>query len=380
MAQTWTDILSTDFVSDSRAIILQRDEVLKSNFSGTSYPTTNLVIGMHCYRTDLEAEYRLMSTGPDVWRKISDITDFGDAAFETIGTSGATVPKNNTANTFSQTLTLSAANAANVGANKILGDPGNIDFGSNSVTLNVNATRSLDMKLNSVEKFKLYSDGGVTVGLPSGGSKGDRTLNAFSIYLNGTALGTASTKDVGTASTQIPLNSNLGTMAYQSAGAVTITGGTITGVSLNTPHLHLQDQKAANTDGGTFTNGAWRTRTLNTEVTDTVGSTLAANQFTLPAGTYDIVALAPALAVGGHKAGLYNVTDAAFTLIGTSANTNTATSTHSVVSGRFTIADTKTFELRHRSVSSRATDGFGQASNLDGQIEIYSDVKIWKVS
>ena len=64
--------------------------------------------------------------------------------------------------------------------------------------------------------------------------------------------------------------------------------------------LHLQDQKTSGTEGGNFTSGAWNTRTLNTEVTDTIGSTLSSNQFTLPAGTYYIEASAPAYSVGRH--------------------------------------------------------------------------------
>lgn len=67
MAQTWTDIAETDQLVDSRAIILARDETLKSNFSGTAFPTTDLVVGMKCYRSDEGKMYTLISTGPSVW-------------------------------------------------------------------------------------------------------------------------------------------------------------------------------------------------------------------------------------------------------------------------------------------------------------------------
>ena len=54
-----------------------------------------------------------------------------------------------------------------------------------------------------------------------------------------------------------------------------------------------QDQKASGTAGGDFTSGAWQTRTLNTEVFNTItGSALAANQVTLPAGTYFLLGAA----------------------------------------------------------------------------------------
>jgi hypothetical protein len=151
--------------------------------------------------------------------------------------------------------------------------------------------------------------------------------------------------------------------------------------SFSAPTLHLQDQKAANTAGGTFTSGAWQTRTLNTEVTDTIGSTLSSNQFTLPAGTYDIDAIVPAFTVGLHKAKLYNITDAADTLQGTSASAQASSSvfSYSVVRGRFTIAGTKTFEIRHQCQTTRATDGFGIQSNFS-VTEIYTDVVIKKIA
>lgn len=43
----------------------------------------------------------------------------------------------------------------------------------------------------------------------------------------------------------------------------------VPGDMINRIIVILQDQKAQNTDGGTFTSGAWRTRDLNTKVTDT---------------------------------------------------------------------------------------------------------------
>src|SRR5690242_14620433 len=48
-------------------------------------------------------------------------------------------------------------------------------------------------------------------------------------------------------------------------------------------YRHLVADDAA---GGTFTSGAWRTRTLNEELRNTLGASLASNQITLPAGSY----------------------------------------------------------------------------------------------
>lgn len=75
MVQTWDTIDSTETVKDSRTQLTSRDDALKSHFSGTSFPTTNLVIGMTCYRTDEQKLYQLRATGPSQWVLIADLTD-----------------------------------------------------------------------------------------------------------------------------------------------------------------------------------------------------------------------------------------------------------------------------------------------------------------
>lgn len=146
--------------------------------------------------------------------------------------------------------------------------------------------------------------------------------------------------------------------------------------------LHARDQKASGTDAGTFTSGSYITRTLNSVQTNTItGASLASNRITLPAGTYRIIASAPAYRVNAHKAVLYNVTAAATTKIGTveSAPNGAAAVTRSMVSGQFTLGVTSELEIRHRCQTSFATTGFGAASAL-GDAEVYTDVMIWKVS
>jgi hypothetical protein len=147
--------------------------------------------------------------------------------------------------------------------------------------------------------------------------------------------------------------------------------------------LHVRDEKSANTGGGTFTSGAFQTRTLNTSVTNEIsGASLSSNQITLPSGTYYIEASAPAFAVTRHKAKLRNTTDSSDTLIGTSEityNLDSTVSTCSFVTGRFTIAAQKTFELQHRCENTKATDGFGIENNFS-VVEVFADVQIWKVA
>lgn len=148
------------------------------------------------------------------------------------------------------------------------------------------------------------------------------------------------------------------------------------------PYIKLTETQAANTQGGTFTTGAWRTRTLNTEDTDTGAiCALAANQFTLAAGTYRIRATAPCIYVNQHKAKLYNVTGAADVLIGTtefSGASGSGVMTSSIITGVFTIAAGQALEIQHQGAATKATDGFGVASNF-GVSEVYTMVELWRI-
>lgn len=166
------------------------------------------------------------------------------------------------------------------------------------------------------------------------------------------------------------------------AGTLNCTGLYVNGSGIQAQLLLLQDQKSGGTAGGGFTSGAWQTRTLNTEVVDEIGSTLSSNQFTLPAGTYFAEWSAPASLVNSHKTRLRNVTDSADVLIGQVAYAasagGTVTMTHSHGSGRFTLAAQKTLELQHQCTTTKATDGFGLAGGFS-VVEIYSELKVWKV-
>ena len=147
--------------------------------------------------------------------------------------------------------------------------------------------------------------------------------------------------------------------------------------------LHVRDEKANTTAGGTFTSGAWRTRDLNTVKTNAItGASVASNQITLPVGTYWIEASAPARRVDEHKAKLYNTTAAADVIIGTNEYTigsaDTA-STRSLVRGAFTLTATSVLELQHRCLTTLATNGFGLPTAFS-VVEVYSEVMIWKTA
>jgi hypothetical protein len=143
----------------------------------------------------------------------------------------------------------------------------------------------------------------------------------------------------------------------------------------------LQDQKAQNTEGGTFTSGSWQTRTLNTEVTDTGGNcSLSSNQFTLSAGTYEILAIAPAALVNRHQIRLQNVTAGTTLLTGKPSISGATdnTQTDSILVGRFTVAASQALEIQHQCQTTYGVSGFGLAANFT--TEVYTVVVLRRVA
>lgn len=146
-------------------------------------------------------------------------------------------------------------------------------------------------------------------------------------------------------------------------------------------YVYLRDEKAQNTEGGTFTSGAWRTRTLNTEVSDTDGiCNLAANQISLAAGTYIFRIRCPGCQVDRHQARLQNVTDATTVMVGGSHFNESARATNGsvFVVGKAVIPDGKLLEVQHRCQTTFATSGFGFACNFT--TEVYAEAEFWKVA
>jgi hypothetical protein len=140
----------------------------------------------------------------------------------------------------------------------------------------------------------------------------------------------------------------------------------------------VEDVKSNGTDGGTFTSGSWQTRTLNTLTGDVGWITLSSNQMTLLAGTYYVDFSAAAYIVNDHKARLQNITDGSTTILGNNSKIDGSHPNYALVKGFFTIAAAKTFELQHRSSTTRSTDGFGLAISFSVN-EVYSNGIIYKL-
>ena len=145
--------------------------------------------------------------------------------------------------------------------------------------------------------------------------------------------------------------------------------------------LHVRDEKSSGTSGGASTSGD-NTRVLNTVLTNEIsGASLSSNQITLPSGTFYIEAHGQAYQSDDHQLFLYNTSDSSVEVFGTNSYGagGVEAITHSFLHGRFTIASSKVFELRHYVDTSRATIGFGRTV-VQGRNEVFAEVKIWKVS
>jgi len=143
----------------------------------------------------------------------------------------------------------------------------------------------------------------------------------------------------------------------------------------NARYIHVQDQKASGTAGGTFTSGAYRTRDLNTVVNNSIsGASLSSNEVTLPAGVYRIEAKAMADRTLLTRLRVFNVTDSTTLIWGMSERLSSGfdDTMVNVAKAIVTLSASKTLRVEHRSSSSQSTTGFGQAGSL-GDYELYAD-------
>lgn len=168
----------------------------------------------------------------------------------------------------------------------------------------------------------------------------------------------------------------------QSIDLSTDVTGVLPTVNGGTPqYILLQDQRPSGTNGSSLTADAWRKLDLNTiSQDDTSSVAVSSNNFTLPAGTYEINARCP-IAINdaneSHhgKMRLYNESDNNVVLYGQSAVYSAASSNFSL-SGKFTISLRKSFSLY---VYLDYASGI-YAAGVPSAPEIYTEVELRKVS
>lgn len=80
--QQYVDILGTDLVKNSRDTINNNIKTVGSNYSGTAFPTDNLLVGMTCYRTDRKELYiyaPLSNNDSQPWKLLLRLNNSGEA-------------------------------------------------------------------------------------------------------------------------------------------------------------------------------------------------------------------------------------------------------------------------------------------------------------
>jgi hypothetical protein len=199
----------------------------------------------------------------------------------------------------------------------------------------------------------------------------DVSSTEYKVFHN---LGTAAERDVGTSAGNIPVLDG-------SARLPAVSGILLTGLRQRGYYMKAVEALVYNATPPATT-GTWVKRGLNDISTygqnEISGASLASNQITLPAGTYTFQARGAAYKCGGHKLRLYETTGG-LTIQGESARSASTDDavTHSFVSGRFTIAAEKIFELQH---FAGAGGYFGWPVNLAGLSgwDIHSMIEFWK--
>ena len=142
---------------------------------------------------------------------------------------------------------------------------------------------------------------------------------------------------------------------------------------------YLSDVKATTVNGGASIAATWTTRELNTIVDNTgIVTSLASNQFVLPAGTYNIEASAPFFSTTTSKLRLRNITDSTTYDVSDSLYANTTTSCSPIIRTEITLTSAKTLALQYYVGAAVATNGLGTAVG-GGENEKYSTVKITKI-
>lgn len=71
--QGFLTIPNTHTLQESLAELMNNDKTALSWSAGTVFPSTELLVGMPCFRTDQLKLYLLVSTGPATWQMILDL-------------------------------------------------------------------------------------------------------------------------------------------------------------------------------------------------------------------------------------------------------------------------------------------------------------------
>lgn len=150
-----------------------------------------------------------------------------------------------------------------------------------------------------------------------------------------------------------------------------LTAPTPMGTFLPTAHAKVSNKVFAN--GGSFVQGKWVTRQLNSVDYNAIGLGLQNNRIILPVGTYYLKGWAAAGVVHANALKLFNTTSGKSVLDGDSCYSDTQS--RATIQGYFTLNAQSALVLQHRCVTSMATYGLGRAGS-GGDVSRQADLGI----
>lgn len=206
---------------------------------------------------------------------------------------------------------------------------------------------------------------------------------ALILTYNATSLILPTSASITTAAGDTAIFQSLGSGNWKCLAYTRASGAALVGSSSTVPYVKLEEQQSSGTDGGTFTSGAQRTRVLNTKTDPSSLCTLSSNQFVLAAGTWELVAYAPASYCDNHQAFLVNVTSGFNLLISSTQISNYGASSvndsRAIIVGRFTSNGSDAHEIQHRCSTTKTVYGYGYGTaNTWGNV-VWTQVMLWKV-
>lgn len=369
-----------NIISTTKGILIPRMTTTQRNAIGS--PSTSLLI----YNTTT-TQYELY-TG-STWQSLASYisgnltvtgnTTLGDASGDTLTITGNAVSTPNGLNIDSNTLVVDATNnrvgVVTASPTVALDVTGDIKSSSTIQSANGTATDP-GITFSGDTNTGIYNIAADTIGFSAGGAERARIDSNGIELIDGTA-----------ANPSIAFSSDPDTGLYRIGADVigVATNGTLVG-QFNTNGLqaldnllHIQDQKPSGTAAQSITSGAWRTRDLNTVLTNRIsGASLSSNAITLPAGTYFVSAITEMYRGGETSIRLYQ-TSGTPTQILLGPNSYMGPSpdgaSNPSLAGEFVLASQQTIEFQIR-VNSTFNGGTAHSWTT----EVYSNICIWKKS
>ena len=285
---------------------------------------------------------------------------------------------------------------------------GNIQLnkGTSENMLIANIDAAVELYYDNSKKLETTSQG-VTIpdgnGLTINGGTGNRTGVDAVLYVDKTnnndwtakfKTNSGSSTDYGiriecNSGSSFPLAINSGSDVFRVSGSGAVYATEYQGSGLTLSGVHksyaILLERLSDTDVGTFTSGAYRTRNLNVELDDPDGIvSLSSNQFTLSAGTYIIRWSCSAFQVDHHSTRIAHISGSVTnggTELGSSeySNNGSEVTNRSVGVSLQACANSCVYEIQHRCTQTVNGNGFG-VRTMFGVNTIATIVEIFKIA